>query len=142
MLLPRLPCWGSVRDGGPLHLASRDGGWPDILMDTGTDAAMDPQGWMSITGPDKLELDEWYHIAATYHNDEGGKLYVNGELVGEKEHEGEIWVSGGKGRDLVLGARNERSLKWIGRLDEVRISSVAREPEELSPNLISIICKI
>ena len=35
-------------------------------MDTGTDAAMDPQGGMSITGPDKLELDEWYHIAATY----------------------------------------------------------------------------
>ena len=58
MLLHRLPCWGSVRHGGPLHLASRDGGWPDILMDTETDAAMDPQGWMSITGPDKLELDE------------------------------------------------------------------------------------
>ena len=103
MLLPRLPCWGSVRDGGPLHLASREGGWPYILMDTGTDAAMDPQGGMSITGQDKLELDGWYHIAATYHKDE---------------------------------------LKWIGRLDEVRISGVAREPEELSPNLISVICKI
>ena len=30
----------------------------------------------------------------------------------------------------------------LGRLDEVRISSAAREPEELSPNLISVICKI
>ena len=46
------------------------------------------------------------HRRYLYHKDEGGKLYVNGELVGEKEHEGEIWVSGGKGRDLALGARN------------------------------------
>ncbi len=82
---------------------SRDAGWPDILMDIGTDVAMDPRGGMSITGPDKLELAESYHIAATYHKDE---------------------------------------LKWIGRLDEVRITSVARGPEELSPNLISVICKI
>ena len=82
---------------------SRDAGWPDILMDTGTDAAMDLQVGMCITGADKLELAEWYHIAAAYHKDEP---------------------------------------KWIGRLDEVRISSVAREPEELSPYLISVICKI
>ena len=72
-------------------------------METGTDAAMDSQGGMCITGADKLVPDEWYHIAAAYREDE---------------------------------------LKWIGRLDEVRISSVAREPEELSPNLMSVICKI
>ena len=53
-------------------------------MDTGTDAAMDSQGGMGITGADKLEPDGWYHIAAAYHKDES---------------------------------------KWIGRLDEVRISS-------------------
>ena len=58
---------------------------------------------MSITGPDKLEPDGWYHIAAAYHRDEP---------------------------------------KWIGRLDAVRISGAAREPEELNPNLISVICKI
>jgi len=129
-----LTCWGSSRDGGPLHLAS-DAGRPDIIIDTGTDGAMDPQGWMKITSPKPFELNEWQHVAATYDSEEGGKLYVNGELVGEQKHEGEIWVSGGEERDLVLGARHERSLKWIGQLDEVRISSVAREPEELSPNL-------
>lgn len=127
-----LTCWGSVRDGGPFHLASKNGGWPDILVDTGNNAAAN---WLSLSAGEMLKLREWQHIAATYDaKEEVGRIYLNGKLAGEQKHTGEIWVEGGEGRDLVLGARNERTLKWIGRLDEVRISDIARKPEELSPN--------
>ncbi len=74
-----------------------------------------------------LALDEWIHIAGTYDAKSGdGKIYIDGEI----DNEGDI------GGDIVP---NNDAL-WLGRgagpffdgkMDEVRISNIARSQQEI-----------
>lgn len=41
----------------------------------------------------------------------------------------------GAGFDVIIGSKNTRQFNWIGLMDEVRISGIARDAEVLSPNL-------
>ena len=35
---------------------------------------------------------------------------------------------------VMVGTKGSREFKWVGFIDEVSVSSIAREAEELSPN--------
>ena len=80
---------------------------------------------------ESLELKRWQHIAGTY-DSKAVKLYLNGEEVASNNHGGKLQ---GSDYEVIIGSKNTRDFKWIGLLDEVRISDIARDADELSPNL-------
>lgn len=122
--------WGAIagRDGGSWHLGVNNA-IPRFHVDTGLEGA---PVWVDVAAP-ALELDTWYHIAGTYDSEEGIKLYIDGELAAERQYSGEMWID--NDREIILGSKVERQFKWVGSMDEVRLSDIARTPAELSPNL-------
>ena len=80
---------------------------------------------------DALELEQWQHVAGTYDSKQV-KLYIDGKEVGATNHGGKFV---GVGFDVIIGSKNTRQFKWVGLMDEVRISDIAREADVLSPNL-------
>ena len=85
-----------------------------------------------------VELGRWYHIAGIY-DSEQIKIYVDGVEMGSTDHSGDIVYDIADDRifedyEVVIGSKHHRVLHWLGLIDEVRISSIARQPEELSPN--------
>ncbi len=90
-------------------------------------------GATSFAGGGNLVVGEWQHVAGVY-DGKSVMVYVNGELANEAK------ASGGfkdNDMDVIIGSKDSRELQWNGRIDEVRISRVARKPQELSPNLIA-----
>ena len=90
-------------------------------------------GGVGFTGIQQLNLQEWQHVAGTYDSN-SIRLYINGEEIAETGHAGEF-VPGDPNHDVIIGSKASREFHWNGLMDEVRISSVAREAAELSPNL-------
>lgn len=80
---------------------------------------------------DALELEQWQHVAGVY-DAKQIKLYIDGKEVGSTNHGGKLV---GVGFDVIIGSKNTRQFKWMGLMDEVRISGIAREVGVLSPNL-------
>lgn len=80
-----------------------------------------------VAGKTDVPLKKWTHIAGTYDAKSGeGKIYIDGVLDGEGKIGGEIvpnndvlWLGRGAGPFLD------------GRMDEVRISNVARSGQEI-----------
>ena len=56
-------------------------------------------------------------------------------MAAEKPGHGGKITDFNQGYDVVIGSKHDSSYKWLGMMDEVRISDIARAPEELSPNL-------
>ena len=89
----------------------------------------DKQAWGAavVHGKTELPLKKWVHIAGTYDGKSGeGKIYIDGVLDGEGNIGGNIvpnndvlWLGRGAGPFLE------------GRMDEVRISNIARSEEEI-----------
>ena len=94
---------------------------------------MDGRASVVAAGGQQLSLQEWQHVAGTY-DGKTIRLYINGEPAGSTEHSGKFspWTGG---LDVVIGSKASLEYHWNGLIDEVRISSIAREPAELSPNL-------
>ncbi len=97
------------------------------------------KGTVHVSSNEDIEDNKWYHIAGTY---DGSKmrLYVNGKLMGSAEQDSDVQFQH-KTNFIIIGGDDkerdgifERDL-WTGSIDEVRISSIARHPNELSPNL-------
>ncbi|MBD3181650.1 hypothetical protein GF312_05110 [Candidatus Poribacteria bacterium] len=86
-----------------------------------------------FAGSQQLALQEWQHVAGTY-DSETIRVYVNGVETDAVNHGGDF-DPGNPEHDVIIGSKSSRELNWNGLIDEVRISSVARMPEELSPNL-------
>lgn len=90
--------------------------------------------WISIVSDATLAPGDFQHVAMTF-NGSKLQLFIEGELNKEED------VSPGpfetNTNDVIIGAHrvtaNTRSI--AGTLDEIRISSVARNPEELDPNM-------
>jgi hypothetical protein len=70
-----------------------------------------------------LKPGEWQHLAGTY-DGKIMKLYLDGELQGEAAQSGKL--SGG---DILIGEN------FLGLLDEVRISNIAREAAEIRDHM-------
>lgn len=72
---------------------------------------------------DRLKLGEWIHVAHTYSKNDG-RLYINGKLAGEAkptlnfESPAKLWLGGWY-----------HNYDFVGDLDEVRISGVARSAD-------------
>ena len=87
------------------------------------------QAWGAavVAGKTDMPLKKWTHIAGTYDGKSGeGKIYINGDLDGEGKIGGNIvpnndvlWLGRGAGPFLE------------GRMDEVRISNIARSEQEI-----------
>jgi len=73
-----------------------------------------------------LSTGTWYHIVATYDSTNGLVTYVNGASDNALAANGALGslagVTASIGQDLLVGS----SRKFLGSIDEVRISSVAR----------------
>ena len=89
----------------------------------------DKQAWGAavVHGKTELLLKKWVHIAGTYDGKSGeGKIYIDGVIDGEGKISGNIvpnndvlWLGRGAGPFLE------------GRMDEVRISNIARSEQEI-----------
>jgi hypothetical protein len=88
---------------------------------------------VAFAGTQQLSLQEWQHVAGTY-DSKTIRLYIDGQEVALTNHGGEF-APGDPNHDVVIGSKASREFQWNGLMDEVRISSVARDPAELSPNL-------
>ena len=87
------------------------------------------QAWGAavVAGKTDMPLKKWVHIAGTYDGKSGeGKIYIDGVLDGEGKIGGNIvpnndvlWLGRGAGPFLD------------GRMDEVRISNIARSEQEI-----------
>ena len=58
--------------------------------------------WVTTASP--LELDQWYHIAATYSSETGRSIYINGDLEVSDVATGEI---GSIDSDIYIGNNKE-----------------------------------
>lgn len=94
------------------------------------------EGWINIGGwkgvrdiPDGEVLlpNKWYHVAFTY-NGTMLKVYVNGELDREIEIGGQIEIAEAP---FTIGSYKGEGYYWLGMIDEIRISSVARSQDEI-----------
>jgi hypothetical protein len=67
----------------------------------------------TLVSKDPLPLKKWSHVAATFENDHGLKVYVNGQLAGELAVEGPFTPA--NGQDLLIGRVREAMvpLEWI-----------------------------
>jgi len=88
-------------------------------------------GATNFAGGSTLVVGEWQHVAGVY-DGKAVMIYVNGELANEVKTSGKF---NDNDMDVIIGSKDSRELQWKGRMDEVRISKVARSPQDLSPNL-------
>ncbi|MFM1769201.1 MAG: hypothetical protein RJA22_1730 [Verrucomicrobiota bacterium] len=76
-----------------------------------------------VKAPDRLPLGQWIHVVHTHENGEG-RLYLNGQLAAQARTALNIRSPA----RLWLGGWYHR-YDFVGALDEVRISQVARSPD-------------
>ena len=119
----RLICTNWDGPPGAYHLGVSNGK-PKFHINTANGSA-------SAEPEESLELKQWYHVAGTY-DSKAVKLYLNGKEVASKNQGGKLIDAG---YEVIIGSKNTRDFKWIGLIDEVRISDIARDADELSPNL-------
>lgn len=89
--------------------------------------------WRVCEGPDVLQPQHWYHLAATY-DGEVAKLYVNGEQVKELNASGGYMVPDLEARIGCQfqvtddGTGEGETRQWFdGRIDEIRVFNYARD---------------
>lgn len=119
----RLICTNWDGPPGAYHLGVSNG-MPKFHINTSS-------GGASAEPAESLELKQWQHVAGTY-DSKTVKLYLNGKEIASKNHGGKLASSD---YEVIIGSKNTRDFKWIGLIDEVRISDIAREADALSPNL-------
>jgi hypothetical protein len=96
-----------------------------------------------MTGPDAIASNQWFHVAVVYDGNEGApdniKFYwtrmddsrTNANLIGVASMN--LDLPAGVSPDFVLGntGRNAQTANFVGLIDEVRLSGVARGPAEM-----------
>jgi hypothetical protein len=87
------------------------------------------RGWQFVRAPvDSSFNGVWHHLAGTY-DGRDLKLYIDGALQASVAHTGSIAITP---YDLNIGRNSEvPNCFYNGRIDEVRIYSVALEPAEI-----------
>jgi hypothetical protein len=80
----------------------------------------------------RLEADKWYYLAAAY-DGKSLKVYIDGELEGETPAQGEVTSTN---VSLAIGGNSGpggevTSYFYRGVVDELRVSDIARTPDEI-----------
>ena len=90
------------------YLGIDENGFPHFNIGTETE-------WISITSEQKLEINEWYHISASFNRHAGElNLYVNGELVAaHTEIKNSISLPD---KELVIGMNSQKMPDIEGRI--------------------------
>ena len=82
-----------------------------------------PGGTQAKTIP---RMGQWYHVAASYENGIS-RIFVNGKLDGESKHTAAMSVV--KDVCMDIGGMRNGNYRFVGDIDEVRISRVARSAD-------------
>ena len=129
-----LECWANLEDRGDERLQrviGRSSAYglyisgrmprPVLSFYTRTDLK-DDHSWKSVTTP--MPLKKWVHLAATY-DGTTMRLYIDGVLKGERENKGKLIPTKAH---FYIGSEAGRGgqLRFLGLLDEIRFSKVAR----------------
>ncbi|MEQ9405584.1 MAG: LamG-like jellyroll fold domain-containing protein [Cyclobacteriaceae bacterium] len=94
--------------------------------------------WSFSTGTTQLVAGRWYHVAATYQDGVGTKVYLDGNLEDENAEDGRNPLGGAGGRKLGhQGVVNEY---FDGAIDEVRLWNKAKDINEIrNESLIDLV---
>ncbi len=91
------------------------------------------EAWSSVNTPQLLGTNAWYHIAGVYDGSQM-KMYINGELQSTEDVVGE--PTAGTGVVVNIGDNPTWPGRfWNGKLDEIRVWSVARTVTEIQANM-------
>ena len=83
-----------------------------------------------ILGTSTVTANQWSHIALVYDGSEA-RAYINGVEVGSQTHTGTVYTDN---TTLAIGARYDVAANYfVGKIDEVRISSTARYTSDFTP---------
>ncbi|MBI9033074.1 MAG: T9SS type A sorting domain-containing protein [Bacteroidales bacterium] len=91
------------------------------------------EGWKSVSTPQILGTNAWYHIAAVYDGSQV-MLYINGILQNTEDAEGELTLGSG----VVMNIGDNPTWPgrfWNGKLDEIRIWDIARDEAEIQSTM-------
>ena len=86
------------------------------------------QGVRDVAGGEVLEPNVWYFVAFTY-DGSSLKTYVNGKLDRENKISGDNIV---EKNPFTIGSYKGENYFWLGMIDEVSISNVARSEKEIN----------
>jgi hypothetical protein len=121
----KLICCNWSGPPGAFHLAC-DNATPKFHINT-------TNGGANASASQQLQTSQWYHIAGTYDSGSGEiQIFIDGEVAGTANHGGNL---ADNDYDVIIGAKHAGDFPWNGMMDEVRISDIVRESDELSANL-------
>ena len=130
-------CWVKFRDAARGDVVCRGGQYMIRVAGTANAYFWIDGAWRIVEGNRQVPADRWTHLAITWEQAKKAvRIYVDGQLDVTQEPEG---VTDGKlgGGDDVLRLGNHTwqsgAAMLDGQLDEVRISSVARQYQALAP---------
>lgn len=111
-----------------------EGLYPGVILDGATLDSTAPHYWGRMMVYDNVPEDQWTHIAVTYSESTGIKVYYGTQLVFQGPGFGEI--SAGD-FPLRIGARVDTLYTeyFRGEIDGVRIWSVVRTQSEIAQNM-------
>ncbi len=130
-------CWVKFRERATGDIICRNVGYMIRMSGTiqayfGIDGA-----WRIVSGATAVPIGRWTHLAITYDREtKEGRIYIDGKLDVAAEPRGTTaGVLDAGAPELRLGSNtwNESSAVLDGKLDEVRVSSVARTYAPLYP---------
>lgn len=86
---------------------------------------------VSTGSMNELNVGQWYHAAVTCDGN-ALRIYLNGVLKGTEPFQGNLYGNTGEG--LGIGASAYGNARFMGLIDEVRLSNVARQTWEFHVN--------
>jgi len=86
------------------------------------------QGVRDVAGGEVLKPNQWYFVAFTY-DGSSVKTYVNGKLDRENKISGDNVI---EKNPFTIGSYKGESYFWLGMIDEVSISNIARSEQEIN----------
>lgn len=111
-----------------------EGLYPGIILSGVTFDSTAPNYWGRLMILQDVPADQWTHVAVTYSQPTGLRVYFNGQLVYEGPGSGHISTGT---LPLRIGARVDSAYTeyFKGQIDEVRIWYIVRSQSDISTNM-------
>jgi len=115
-------------DAEQFILDKREGGGYELYMNSNIMRFLmeTPALKLRLDDPETAPVGEWHYYVGTYDGKEM-KLYVDGELVAEMAQKDDLGIES----DLLIGAENGSSGFFMGVIDNLHISNIARAENEI-----------